>query len=111
MGSIRVKLIDFGFGCRILHGVRLKAKVGTFVYTAPEAIQGESCTEKLDMWALGCVLYVLLSGNAPFYGRDCRENIIQAKYDLEGDAWPHVSVVAKGLIQQLLMADPSYRLS
>lgn len=41
-------------------------------YSAPEILKGDCCDEKIDMWALGCVLFVLLSGDSPFYGSDCQ---------------------------------------
>jgi len=107
--EVTVKLIDFGFGSRILSGVKLKARVGTFVYTAPEAFKDEPCDEKLDMWALGCVLFVLLSGDAPFFGADCQSKIIQGSFSMEG--WDAVSDSAKDLIRGLLEVDPSKRLS
>merc|ERR1712048_1134931 len=109
--SLIVKLIDFGFSCRILKGVKFRPKVGTFIYSAPEALKGEPCDEKLDTWGLGCVLFVSLSGIAPFYGKFCRHDIITCNYTLSGDAWSHISQEAKALIRLLFVESPSDRLS
>lgn len=109
--ELSVKLIDFGFGCRILEGVKLKAKVGTFVYTAPEVLNGEICNEKQDLWSLGCVLFVLLSGDSPFFGDDCKQNILDGVFAMEGDAWEAVSRLAKDVIHGLLKVNPEERLS
>jgi len=110
--EMTVKLIDFGFGSRILEGVKLRAKVGTFVYSAPEILKGDACDEKIDLWALGCVLYVLLSGDSPFYGPDCQNRILEGRLDpMEGDHWDQISLDAKQLITDLLQVQPSKRLS
>lgn len=106
--ELTIKVIDFGFSCRILQGVRLKAKVGTFIYTAPEAFKGEPCDERLDTWALGCVLYVMLSGHAPFRGR---EDILRGHISFEDSHWANVSDQAKALIVGLLRVDPADRLT
>ncbi|CAE7208437.1 CPK1, partial [Symbiodinium sp. CCMP2456] len=105
-----VKLIDFGFGSRILEGVKLRAKVGTFVYSAPEILRGDLCDEKIDLWALGCVLFVLLSGDFPFYGNDTQSQILSGKFELD-HKWSEVSSEAKDLITQLLCVDAAKRLS
>ncbi|CAJ1355415.1 unnamed protein product [Effrenium voratum] len=109
--ELSVKLIDFGFGSRILEGVKLRAKVGTFVYSAPEILKGDRCDEKLDLWALGCVLFVLVSGDSPFYGEDCQARILEARYEMEGEEWSAVSEQCKSLIRALLQKDPKDRLS
>ena len=48
------------------------------MYSAPEILKGDRCDEKLDLWALGCVLFVLVSGDSPFYGEDCQARILEA---------------------------------
>merc|ERR1712224_643987 len=91
MRHMTVKVIDFGFAKRLLDGVQIGAKVGTFVYTAPETLSGSPCDGKVDLWALGCVVYVMLSGQAPFAGNDCRRRILDGSFRLDGDPWPEVS--------------------
>mmetsp|Transcript_83599 Transcript_83599/g.258511 ORF Transcript_83599/g.258511 Transcript_83599/m.258511 type:complete len:598 (-) Transcript_83599:107-1900(-) len=109
--DLTVKVIDFGFGCRILEGVQLKAKVGTFLYSAPEVLRGGACDEKQDLWALGCVLFVLLSGNAPFFGANSRSKILEGSFSFEDPVWVGVSEEAKELIRGLLVVDPAKRLT
>lgn len=105
--EVTIKLIDFGLSCKILQGAKLKAKVGTFLYSAPEILRGDLCDEKVDTWALGCVLYALLSGNSPFSRKG---EIIAGQYTLAEEPWSHVSEPAKDLIRGLLKVNPRERL-
>ena len=80
----QVKIIDFGIAFEIDRSgsdenesqpsasVSLKPKkitevLGTPFYMAPEALNRQPYDEKFDVWSLGIILYVLLTGKAPFY--------------------------------------------
>ena len=64
-----VKLIDFGLSKKYLKREHvLTDRVGTIYSMAPEVIQG-SYTIKADIWSLGVVAHMLLSGEMPFRGR------------------------------------------
>ena len=66
-----IKLIDFGLSQTFedpkIGKVRMKAKVGTPYYIAPEVIRGDY-DEKCDVWSMGVILYILICGAPPFYG-------------------------------------------
>ena len=65
-----VKVIDFGTSVEYLDpNEKLKARLGTAYYIAPEVLRGEY-DEKCDVWSCGVILYILLCGYPPFYGRD-----------------------------------------
>ena len=65
----RVKLIDFGFSTCIPHEKKVKIFCGTPSYMAPELVRkSEYDGRQVDMWALGVLLYALLSGTFPFKG-------------------------------------------
>jgi calcium-dependent protein kinase len=61
-------LIDFGLSKHISPGERLTQKVGSCYYTAPEVLNG-NYDHKCDVWSLGVLCYMLLSGSPPFFGK------------------------------------------
>lgn len=59
---------------------------GTIAFRAPEMFEGQSYSESIDMWAAGCVLYIMLSGEQPFYSEfvvDLVELIKKCEYNFE----------------------------
>lgn len=79
-----VKLIDFGISAiqktTITH---LSTIAGTPYYMSPEMLSG-NYNEKCDIWALGVVMYVVLSGHLPFYGKhrvDIYKKITQGSFN------------------------------
>lgn len=84
---------------------------------APEVIQRKPYNNTVDNWTLGVLMYILLSGYHPFdvFG-DCAEpellqKIITCSYDFDDPVWETISQSAKDLIRNLLVLDPSKRLS
>ena len=67
-----VKLADFGLAMVLGRGDELEYSVGTPAYWAPEMVNKRPYSFPVDVWALGCVLYILLCGVHPFdpYGDD-----------------------------------------
>jgi len=69
-GDGEVRVLDFGIA-RLLGTERRTqegALVGTFGYLSPEQVRGEEATAASDIWALGVVLYEMLTGRLPFSG-------------------------------------------
>ena len=62
-----MKMIDFGFSRTYLSSDRIAAVVGTCYYMAPELLAGDY-TFKADMWSLGVIAYMLMTGLCPFSG-------------------------------------------
>ena len=77
-----VKLVDFGISAMLAAdpGNSSERITGTPHYMAPEQIQGHAFDGRLDMYAVGCVAYELLTGCAPFPG-EIVEDVLLAQLD------------------------------
>lgn len=71
LDQAHVYLSDFGITRRAAgSSTRTDGFVGTLHYAAPEQIRNEQLDRRADIYALGCVVYVMLTGEVPFGGRD-----------------------------------------
>jgi calcium-dependent protein kinase len=109
-----VKLIDFGLSTKYLSNEYkyMRERVGTVYTMSPQVIQGrydKSC----DLWSVGVITYMLLSGGElPFPGKNRAQivkMIMQCKFSFHGKQWSNVSKGAKDFIISLLQMDPSDR--
>lgn len=95
--------------------------MGTLAYIAPELIQSDkdSSTPAFqtlsDMWSLGVIVYLLLSGRFPFQAHDQQKLInliLSCDYDFEPpEAWRTISKDCKNFIEKLLEPNLSTRLT
>ena len=112
-GLLHVKLIDFGTAKLFSEGNKHKALVGSSYYIAPEVIRGKY-DEACDLWSVGVIMYIMLTGTPPFNG-DEDEEILQAvsigKYDTTLPQYQALSDNAKDLLTKLLKFDPSERIT
>jgi calcium-dependent protein kinase len=68
--QFRLKVIDFGIAKRLKHDKeRIDVKTGTLLFISPEMIRG-SHNQASDMWALGVLIFILLSGSPPFFSQN-----------------------------------------
>lgn len=65
--DLRLKLVDFGTAQKFNPGQFMLQQFGTPYYMAPEVIKG-CYNEKCDVWSIGVILYILLTGEIPFDG-------------------------------------------
>ncbi|CAL9751800.1 unnamed protein product [Musa acuminata subsp. burmannicoides] len=86
--------------------------VGTHEYLAPEIIRGEGHGSAVDWWTFGIFLYELLHGTTPFKGSGNRATLHNVVgQPLRFPESPLVSLVARDLIQGLLVKDPQKRIA
>ena len=109
-----LKIIDFGTSTEFdRYKETLKTTHGTSYYIAPEVLK-KNYDERCDVWSIGVMLYILLSGKPPFDGDDDQEITEQVKigrYTLTGGAWGEVSDDGKKLIKKMLTYDYKDRVS
>ncbi|KAL9190343.1 hypothetical protein ACHAXT_007554 [Thalassiosira profunda] len=111
-----LKMIDFGLSKHFKFGEVQHEAVGTPYTVAPEVIRG-SYDERCDVWAIGVITYLLLSGESPFGGcggpeplMQVRDNILRCNFVFEPEEiWENVSPMAKQFIKRLLVTDPNLR--
>ena len=98
---LTIKLIDFGVATRFDKN-GLTGLTGTPSYVAPEVITGKY-NEKCDVWSVGVIMYILLSGFPPFQADTQAKLFEQIKaysYPLEAYGWEFISSKAKNLIKK-----------
>uniref|UniRef100_A0A3Q2CZ69 non-specific serine/threonine protein kinase n=1 Tax=Cyprinodon variegatus TaxID=28743 RepID=A0A3Q2CZ69_CYPVA len=99
----QVKLCDFGFARIIGEKSFRRSVVGTPAYLAPEVISSSGYNRSLDMWSVGVIMYVSLSGTFPFNeDEDIRQQITNAAFMYPRQPWSTISLEAVSLISNLL---------
>ncbi|XP_022613118.1 death-associated protein kinase 2-like [Seriola dumerili] len=109
-----IKLIDFGLAHRFHQGEEYRSTSGTPQYIAPEVINNEALSTAADMWSIGVITYILLSGLSPFQDETDEEtlkNIIALNYEFDAQSFSMTSSMAKDFIQKLLLQSPSERMT
>lgn len=77
--NLQIKLIDFGFAEKFDRKKGMKIILGSPLYMAPELVAKEVYNECIDVWALGIITYLLLSGLTPFQShtiQQIHENVL-----------------------------------
>lgn len=110
--KINIKLIDFGLSKLLgIDHKQMMTKLGTPYYVSPEVLEG-SYDKRCDLWAVGVLAYILLSGTPPFNGRNEIEvfnKIRCCDYDFPDAQWHYISSEAQDFISKLLHPDPNKR--
>lgn len=111
--TLETKLIDFGFATKCSDRERLKGKIGTPYYVAPEVLKG-TYGKECDMWSLGIMTYYMLVGDPPFNAESDNElfdSIMHTDVPYLKKDWSNISPEAFDFVQKLLIKDPSKRLT
>ncbi|XP_077994522.1 serine/threonine-protein kinase D3-like [Glandiceps talaboti] len=99
----QVKLCDFGFARIIGEKSFRRSVVGTPAYLAPEVLRSKGYNRSLDMWSVGVIIYVSLSGTFPFNeDEDITDQIQNAAFMYPPNPWKEVSPEAIDVINNLL---------
>ena len=109
--KLEVKLGDFGIAKKITLDFTPINNGGTVYYMAPESLgNNKKCSFSIDIWAVGIIMYNLLTGKVPFHGDNqekTKEKIISGNFDFPPDIV--ISKLMKDLIRQILKKDPKER--
>lgn len=94
---LQVKLCDFGFARIIGEKSFRRSVVGTPAYLAPEVLRSKGYNRSLDMWSVGVIIYVSLSGTFPFNeDEDINDQIQNAAFMYPPNPWKEISEEGKG---------------
>lgn len=104
--STNVKICDFGLATKLDPDEIVKVSAGTVEFAAPEIVDHDAVGFYTDMWAVGVLSYVVLSGLSPFGGRDDDDtsaNIRRCDVRFPKEVFGDISDEGKDFIQKLLL--------
>ncbi|XP_069724868.1 myosin light chain kinase 3 isoform X4 [Phaenicophaeus curvirostris] len=110
----QIKIIDFGLARRYKPREKLKVNFGTPEFLAPEVVNYDFVSFPTDMWSVGVITYMLLSGLSPFLGETDAETmnyVVNCNWDFDAEAFEQLSEEAKDFISRLLVKEKSCRMS
>ncbi|XP_030686451.2 myosin light chain kinase 2, skeletal/cardiac muscle [Lagenorhynchus albirostris] len=109
-----VKIIDFGLARRYNPNEKLKVNFGTPEFLSPEVVNYDQISDKTDMWSLGVITYMLLSGLSPFLGDDDTEtlnNVLSGNWYFDEETFEAVSDEAKDFVSNLIVKNQRARMN
>ncbi|XP_049875609.1 obscurin isoform X2 [Pectinophora gossypiella] len=106
-GSDELKICDFGLSRRIQFNKHAALDYGMPEFVAPEVASGEGVSFGADMWSVGIITYILLSGHSPFRGLNDRETLTkirEGKWEWHDEEWwSRLSTECRDFISKLLI--------
>ncbi|KAK3557107.1 hypothetical protein QTP70_024652 [Hemibagrus guttatus] len=116
------KIVISDFHLAKLENGLIKEPCGTPEYLAPEVVGRQRYGRPVDCWAIGVVMYILLSGNPPFYDegddddddshdKNMFRKILSGDYEFDSPYWDDISDSAKSLVASLMEVDQDQRLT
>ena len=111
-----IMVTDFGLSALLTPKEMLKTACGTPGYAAPEVLQRMPYNEKVDLWAIGVITYILLCGYPPFYNEEDNDallskQIVEGEFEYHSPYWDQVSKNAKEFVSKLLHKNFQERVS
>uniref|UniRef100_A0A672M4U1 Serine/threonine-protein kinase 17A n=1 Tax=Sinocyclocheilus grahami TaxID=75366 RepID=A0A672M4U1_SINGR len=107
-----IKVVDFGLSRLVSSSQEIREIMGTPEYVAPEILNYEPISTATDMWSIGVLAYVMLTGISPFLGDDKQEtflNISQINISYTEEELQHLDRAAIHFIKSLLIKEPESR--
>jgi calcium-dependent protein kinase len=108
----QLKLIDFGFARYWDPSTLMLTSCGSAEYVSPDVLCGEGYTDKCDLWSIGVIVWMLLTGYPPFHGdrRKMMGKIKEGRPDWSHQGrWKLVPDEARDFVKRLLVKDPDER--
>ena len=108
------KITDFGFSKFFDPREGMSDTLGSPLYMAPEIIKKARYDHKVDIWSLGVMVYILLTGRPPFSGRSKQEIFLQvssAAINYNDPSWDTLSKESKNFVKRMLVRNPKQRAS
>ena len=109
---LHIKIIDFGTA-KLKQKSNEKTVIGTLIYMAPEVIK-QNYNNKCDLWSIGIILYILITGDTPFEGKNEEEitsAILKGKYKKNNERLKKYPKSLQSLLRHLLDVNPETRYS
>ncbi|KAK3551938.1 hypothetical protein QTP70_031517 [Hemibagrus guttatus] len=107
-----IKIVDFGLSRMVSSNQEIREIMGTPEYVAPEVLNYEPISTATDMWSIGVLAYVMLTGMSPFLGADKQEtflNISQINVSYMEEELERLDKTAIHFIKSLLIKEPEDR--
>lgn len=111
--TLKIKLLDFGLSSHFSDTKNLVSPVGTPYYVSPEVLRGDYSKE-CDMWSIGVITYILLTGTPPFQAEsmtDIYRQIITHELSFYEEDWSDISPEAKDFVSKLIQPNIKLRLT
>jgi len=109
----KIMISDFGLSKMTDSGI-MRTACGSPGYIAPEILEQKSYGQKVDVWSIGVISYILLCGYPPFHDPNVTNlfgQILKGEFEFHSPYWDEISNYAKEFIRQLICVDVDKRLS
>ena len=110
-----IRVSDFCICKRLEPNETTKEIVGTLGYMAPEVLMGMNYSYSADVWSIGVITYLLLTGYLPFDDEESDKEVIRKtlfeSIPFDNDSWKNISSQAKEFIKKILIKDKEQRIT
>lgn len=108
----KIKLTDFGFACQFNPDIKMELSLGSPLYMSPELVKEVEYDQRVDVWSIGVIAYILMCGTPPFVGFNKDETykaITNDPLKFDKAQWKDMTPDAKDFITQCLCKDYTKR--